>query len=92
VVEIPRALVRKGSRMTERQQIDNDIRGGFQEKLNRHGYGFHYAVLSRARYAIEEEHISKWTFEVAEVPITSQSRDSKIDFVLSRGADSSQLR
>jgi hypothetical protein len=78
--------------MAELQHLANEIRGEFQEKLNRHGYGFHYAVLSRAKRAIEEEHISKWTFEAAEVPIRSQSRDSKIDFVLSRGADSSQLR
>jgi hypothetical protein len=78
--------------LTESHHLENEIRGGFQEKLNRHGYGFHYAVLSRAKHAIEEEHISKWTFEAAEIPIRSQSRDSKIDFVLSRRADSSQLR
>lgn len=57
------------------------IRNGFEKVLNRHGYGFHYAVLNLAAdlYAKKK---SKWMFEVAEFPVEVQGKSTRIDFIL----------
>ena len=49
----------------------------FQALLNRHGYGFCYAVI---------QHIGSnplgWQFEVAEFPVDVQGKGTRIDFIL----------
>lgn len=53
----------------------------FQDALNRHGYGFHYSVLSHAK-ELETARKSSWAFEAAEFPVEVQSHGTRIDFVL----------
>lgn len=65
----------------------DDVRGldRFQETLNRHGHPFQYAVLQRARSLADSE-ASDWMFQVSEFPVATRGGETRIDFVLSRGA------
>ena len=51
------------------------------DALNRHGYGFQYSVIDRAR-SLYESGLSRWIFQVAEMPVQTEGRDSRIDFIL----------
>ena len=58
--------------------MTSDPTKDFEILLNRHGYGFTYAVI---------QHIGSnplgWKFEVAEFPVEVQGRGTRIDFILS---------
>src|SRR5438067_1519637 len=62
-----------------------EVAGGFERVLNRHGYGFQYAVLRKARLLFEKKQ-SVWRFEVSEFPVTTQHDSTRIDFVLKAGS------
>lgn len=49
--------------------------------LNRHGYGFQYAVIKEAARAYYEG-ASQWLFEVAEFPVAVRDENTRVDFVL----------
>src|SRR5579872_5212238 len=53
----------------------------FENRLNRHGYSFQYAVINKAKEAFEQG-ASAWGFMVAEFPVQSPEKDTRIDFIL----------
>ena len=57
------------------------IEVGLKKILSAHGYGFHYAVLRKAK-ELYDQRKSKWAFEVAEFPVTVRGVDTRIDFIL----------
>ena len=57
------------------------IEVGLKKILSAHGYGFHYAVLRKAK-ELYDQRKSKWAFEVAEYPVTVRGVDTRIDFIL----------
>jgi hypothetical protein len=57
----------------------DEIRNCFQNALNRHGYGFQYAVIKRAAELIK--YSSRWIPAVAEFPVPLGD-GTKIDFIL----------
>lgn len=63
------------------KEYTEKIQQAFDAVLNRHGYGFHYAVLSLADNLYEGEK-SSWYFETAEFPVESQGNSTRIDFIL----------
>lgn len=56
-----------------------EIRSAFQDALNRHGYGFQYAVLKKASELVKKG--SRWIPAVAEFPVPLGD-GTKIDFLL----------
>lgn len=54
---------------------------GLRKVLDRHGYGFQYAVLRRGQ-ELSEAKKSAWLFEVAEFPVEVRGSGTRIDFVL----------
>lgn len=65
------------------------VREGLRKVLNRHGYGFHYAVLRNA-YELHANGKSRWFFEAAEFPVSVGGFDTRIDFIL-RSQDPSDI-
>lgn len=68
------------------------IRNDLQEALNRHGYAFQFSVLKKAQAAYDDRRISRWRFEAAELPVRTESRDTRIDFVLSRHREDARMQ
>ena len=66
----------------------DEIRALFSKELNRHGYGFQYAVLKKCGEvaAILQKNwmLSTWAPLVSEFPVEVQSAGTKIDFILRR--------
>ncbi len=60
------------------------VRSSFEKLLNRHGYAFQYSVLKQAEEAFNIRRISQWRFEASEVPVRSEGKDTRIDFILAR--------
>ncbi len=52
----------------------------FRDILDRHGFGFQYAVMQKICDVFERQR--KWSFEVAEFPTTTGRFDTRIDFVI----------
>src|SRR4030043_1645904 len=68
--------------MTEEvQNLNKKITSAFEKTLNRHGYGFQYSVLKKAKQLFEDGR-SPWIFEPSEFPVSVQGRDVHIDFIL----------
>jgi hypothetical protein len=63
------------------------LRNSFNKILNSHGYGFHYAVLSKAK-ELYEQHTSNWAFESAEFPVSINGAATRIDFILKKHTSS----
>ena len=61
--------------------LRESIESGLRKILNRHGHGFHYAVLERGAALLNEQR-SKWIFQAAEFPVAVRGMTTKIDFVL----------
>lgn len=57
------------------------ISGKFTDELNKHGYGFHHAVIKEAEKLFNQRK-SLWIFEAAEFPIHLNGKDSRVDIVL----------
>jgi len=53
---------------TESNDHREKVQKGFEKVLNRHGYGFQYAVLKLAT-ELYEQNKSAWVFNVAEFPV-----------------------
>ena len=67
--------------------MESAIASVFKEQLNRHGYGFQYAVYNKAEQLYTEGK-SKWIFQACEVPVKTNSQQMHIDIVLEcRSAD-----
>ena len=62
------------------------VEKGFAEILNRHGYGFQYAVLKQA-HILADSRDSSWRFIASEFPVRVQGFDTRIDFILKRATD-----
>jgi hypothetical protein len=60
----------------------DDIKRSFNNQLDRHGYGFHYSVLSWAEELNTRRGASQWVFEVCEFPVAVQGIGTRIDFIL----------
>lgn len=60
------------------------IKNLLQDKLNQHGYAFHYRVLEEAK-RLFEENTSPWLFEAAEFPVEIKNKDTRIDLILAYG-------
>jgi hypothetical protein len=67
-----------------RQQTASE---GLQSVLNRHGYGFHYAILKHCLAARFDGSIPyrRWEFAVDEYPVELKGERTHIDFVLGSG-------
>lgn len=53
----------------------------FNKQLDKHGYGFQYSVLKKAKDLVNERR-SDWIFEVSEFPVEVNGKPTRIDFVL----------
>lgn len=53
----------------------------FSKTLDKHGYGFHYAVIRRAQ-ELSETQSSHWVFEAAEFPVQVRQHPTRIDLLL----------
>lgn len=53
----------------------------FAKQLNKHGHGFHYAVLRKAQQ-LAKSGWSQWIFEVSEFPVSVASGGMHVDFIL----------
>jgi len=62
------------------------VEKSFADILNRHGYGFQYAVLKQA-HSLSDSRDSSWKFVAAEFPVRVQGEDTRIDFILKRQID-----
>jgi len=58
-----------------------ELAKGFELLLNKHGFGFQYAVVSKLNKLFEEKKIV-WFVDVAEFPVATLEFDTKIDFVI----------
>ncbi len=56
------------------------VQKGFEQTLNRHGYGFQYSVVQQAE-ELFDRHKSGWRFEATEFPVGIQGRDTRIDIL-----------
>lgn len=75
--------------MAHQSTPDNDpkteaIQRAFEGQLNKHGYGFQYAVIHRAKELFSKQ-FSAWEPLAAEVPV-DQGPGTKIDLVLRNGS------
>lgn len=68
----------------------HEIRNSFQSLLNdRHGFGFQFRVLKETEELFNRtENRSVWRFLFSELPVQIQSRDTRIDFILTRNHSS----
>jgi len=70
------------------EDASEEIRALFSKELNRHGYGFQYAVLKKCEEvaAILEKNLTPatWAPLVSEFPVEVQRAGTKIDFILRR--------
>jgi hypothetical protein len=67
--------------LTDEERTAAEINARFSEALSRHGHGFHYAVLERAR-ALRQEKRSPWILEADEFPVEVNGSVTHVDFVL----------
>src|SRR6266567_54840 len=65
---------------------NTDPKAGFAKALNRHGYGFQYAVLKRLE-DLRDNKRSSLIFEAAEFPVEAKGQHTRIDFVLRHVSD-----
>jgi hypothetical protein len=81
-------LQKRQREMNANESASDEIRASFANALNRHGYGFQYAVLKKCRdVAVDLEKNwspSTWQALVSEFPVEVQSAGTKIDFILRR--------
>jgi hypothetical protein len=74
--------------VSENESAISEIRESFAKALNRHGYGFQYAVLKKCEeIAVElanDWRIATWRPLVSEFPVEVQNTGTKIDFILQR--------
>lgn len=71
---------------TESQESSAHLR----KVLNTHGYGFHYAVVRRAKDLFSSDR-SGWKFDAVEIPVIAQNQATHIDFVLRSKSDRTLL-
>jgi len=65
----------------DREHLEQSITEGLQKILDRHGYGFHYAVIGVAA-TLYNKGSSSWSFQAAEFPVEVRGCSTRIDFVL----------
>lgn len=74
-------------RLSVKQDGNGEIAKAFEGGLNRHGYGFQYAVLGVAEKLSKAEN-PRWILECSEFPVAVEKRgDTRIDFILRRATD-----
>ncbi len=61
-------------------ESENPVEAGFRKALDRHGYGFQYAVLGHLQDAARRG--SSWTPAAPEFPVEVRGRDTRVDFIL----------
>ena len=69
--------------MQNEKQIDDQVTNGFNQVLNKNGYGFHYSIIRKAKELQETGKSSFW-FEASEFPVQVQGKDTRIDFILKK--------
>lgn len=69
--------------MSDSKTINQDALDKFQATLNRHGYGFQFAVLSESQKCFDSR-TSAFVLETIELPVVVNGNSSRIDFVLKR--------
>lgn len=69
--------------MDNNDSKDQRVLKRFEEALDQHGYGFHYAVLKKTKDMYEANpKRSGFFFEAAEFPVAAGGNNTKIDFIL----------
>lgn len=59
---------------------DTELANRFRKLLDRHGYGFQFAVVRKINELFEKQ--QKWLFEVSEFPVQTSRYDTRIDFII----------
>lgn len=65
------------------EQLKQSVEQAFEKVLNRHGYGFHFAVLKKL-HELAEKGKSSFLFETVEFPVEVRGSGTRIDFILSK--------
>ncbi len=69
---------------------EEKISNGLKTTLDKHGFGFQYAVLRHAN-ELSSQGKSYWSFECAEFPVVTKSETIHIDFVLTTSSHRTYL-
>jgi hypothetical protein len=60
----------------------SDSGAGLKAVLDKHGYGFQYAVLKQCKDLYDHDEDSPWAPQVAELPVETEQDATHLDFVL----------
>ena len=67
----------------ETDPVSKELADSFAKELSRHGYGFQFSVIRKARDLINKGK-SVWRFVASEFPVEVQGAGTRIDFILKR--------
>lgn len=68
--------------MNDSTDNSEQISAGLRKVLNKHGHGFHYAVVRRAEQ-LSREWKTRWLLDGTEIPVIAGEASTHVDFVLS---------